>query len=109
MRARAFILTLSLVLIGGVSFAGNGERAFRKKINKFIHYPANILKKVDAEVYVEFTVLESMEIRIDSIQCPNEEICSSISEQIKNIEVDPNNKEIINKTFYYKFKLEVEK
>ena len=109
MRARAFILTLSLVLIGGVSFAGNGERAFRKKINKFIHFPSNVSKKIDTKVYVEFTVLESLEIRIDAILCENEEYAKSITKQLKKIVIDPNNTEVINKTFVYKFNLVVEK
>ncbi len=109
MRARAFILTLSLVLIGGVSFAGSGESAFRKKINKLIHYPLSLKKKVETTVYVEFTVNDKHEIIIDSIECPDPEVCAAIAEQIKKIEIDRNNIDIVNKTFYYKFKLEVEK
>ncbi|MEJ6492257.1 MAG: hypothetical protein QNL60_07350 [Flavobacteriales bacterium] len=52
-------------------------------MNKFIHYPFNISKKVDATVYVEFTVQENIEIRIDSILFDNEGISSDIIKQLK--------------------------
>ena len=109
MKASIKILAASLLFISSISFAGNGERAFRKKINKFIHYPFNISKKVDATVYVEFTVQENLEIRIDSFLCDNEEISSDIIRQLKKITIDIDKADVINKTFYYKFSLEVEK
>ncbi len=109
MRASVKLLAASLFLISSISFAGNGERTFRKLINSKIMYPLHLSQKVETEVYVEFTVLENAEIRIDSIACPNEEVCSSIADQLTSLKFDANNKEIINKTFAYKFKLEVEK
>jgi hypothetical protein len=109
MRVSTKIFVLSLLLISSFSFAGNGEKAFRKLINSKIMYPLHLNQKVETEVYVEFTVLENAQIRIDSISCPNEEVCTAIAEQLTNLKFEANNLDIINKTFAYKFKLEVEK
>ena len=109
MRAITKIATVGLILFTSFSFAGNGERDFRKMIKSKIMYPFRVSQKVDTEVYVEFTVTDKSEIRIDYITCPYAEICSSISEQLQSLKLDPNNTEIINKIFAYKFILEVEK
>lgn len=109
MKVKAFLIVATLLFLSPTLFAGNGEMAFRKKIRNKIMYPLNLRQQVDATVYVEFTVLENATIQIDSISCEYDEICKEIAQQILSIEVDPKNQEIRNKTFVYKFKLEVEK
>lgn len=108
MNAALKILAFSLLFTTSYSHAGNGEKAFRKLIESKIFYPLHLSQKVETEVYVEFTVLENAEIRIDKMDCANEEVCEAITLQLKNLKFNPNDSEIINKTFAYKFKLEVE-
>ena len=108
MKLQTIILAVSFLLIGATSFAGNGESIFRKKVNSKIKYPENVSQKVDAEVYVQFTVLESGEIHIDSISSVSEEINEGIAEQIKALKVNASNTDVIGKTFRYKFLMKVQ-
>jgi len=108
MKLQTIILAVSFLLIGATSFAGNGESVFRKKVNSKIKYPENITQKVDAEVYVQFTVLESGEIHIDSISSVSEEINEGIADQIKALKVNASNTDVIGKTFRYKFLMKVQ-
>ena len=108
MKLQTLILAVSFLLIGATSFAGNGESIFRKKVNSKIKYPENVSEKVDAEVYVQFTVLQSGEIQIDSISSVSEEINQSIIEQIKALKVNTSNTDVIGKTFRYKFLMKVQ-
>ncbi|MDH4472568.1 MAG: hypothetical protein QE487_08150 [Fluviicola sp.] len=108
MKLQTIILAVSFLLIGATSFAGNGESIFRKKVNSKIKYPENISKKIDAEVYVQFTVLESGEIQIDSISSVSDEINKAIADQIKALKVNISNTDVIGKTFRYKFLMKVQ-
>ncbi len=108
MKLQTLILAVSFLLIGATSFAGNGESVFRKKVNSKIKYPEHVSQKVDAEVYVQFTVLQSGEIQIDSISSVSEEINNSIAEQIKALKVSASDKDVIGKTFRYKFLMKVQ-
>ncbi len=108
MRIGAIILALNLLLVGSATWAGNGEMAFRKKIKNSIHYPANVSNKVETTVYVEFTVNENYEIQIETIDCEEEEIRLDISRQLMGMRIDKNNLDIVNKTFYFQFHLQVE-
>ncbi|ASS50056.1 MAG: hypothetical protein A3D31_10820 [Candidatus Fluviicola riflensis] len=108
MKLQTIILAVSFLLVGATSFAGNGESVFRKKVNSKIKYPENVSQKVDVEVYVQFTVLESGEIQIDSISSESEEINKSIADQIKALKVSASNTDVIGKTFRYKFLMKVQ-
>src|SRR3989338_7912239 len=99
MKLQTIILAVSFLLVGATSFAGNVESVFRKKVNSKIKYPENVSQKVDVEVYVQFTVLESGEIQIDSISSESEEINKSIADQIKALKVSASNTDVIGKTF----------
>lgn len=108
MKTKTLFLALSFLLAGATSFAGNGEQLFKKKINSHIQYPEVKGEKMDTEVYVQFTVQESGAIVIDSISSGSAEISAAISEQIKALNVNPADKDVIGKTFYYRFLLKVQ-
>ena len=107
MRTRTILLALSL-LIGATTFAGNGEQLFKRKVRSKIFYPEVKGEKVETEVYVQFTVQETGKIVIDSISSANEEINAKIARQIESIKVGALEKDVLGKTFYYRFLLKVQ-
>lgn len=108
MKLQALILAISFLLAGTTVFAGNGESVFRKKVSSKIKYPENVSEKIDAEVYVQFTVLQNGEIQIDSISSVSEEINKSVAAQIKALKVNASNTDVVGKTFRYKFLMKVQ-
>lgn len=109
MKTKTILLALSLLLAGtSISYAGNGEKLFRKKVSSHISYPELNGEKVETEVYVQFTVQANGEIVIDSISSSSEKINEAISQQLKDLKVNPADKEVVGKTFYYRFLLKVQ-
>ena len=102
------IILMLIFFFASSAFAGNGESVFRKKVSRKICYPEHIEKKVETEVYVQFTVQQNGEIVIDSIQSENEEIKVAIRDQIRQLEVAPTDTDVVGKTFRYRFLLKVQ-
>jgi hypothetical protein len=108
MKATVFITLFGFLFYTAPSFAGNGETVFRKKVSARVSYPEQVSEKVETEVYVQFTVQESGEIVIDSISSESEEINAAIAKQLTELKVNSSDKEVIGKTFYYRFLLKVQ-
>jgi hypothetical protein len=108
MKTTVILTLFSFLWLSTPSFAGNGETLFKKKVNSKIKYPEQISKKVETEVYVQFSVTEAGEIVIDSISSESEEINTAIAEQLKELKVSAEDKDVIGKTFYYRFLLKVQ-
>jgi hypothetical protein len=108
MKTTTLITLFSFLFLAAPSHAGNGVQLFKKKVTAQIKYPEQVSEKVETEVYVQFTVQESGEIVIDSISSESEEINAAIARQLTELKVNSSDKEVIGKTFYYRFLLKVQ-
>lgn len=108
MKTQKWILALTLVLLSTVSFAGNGERILKKKMNTMVKYPElAATEKSNTEAIVQFTVSETGYLVVGNIDCPNAEIAESFKRQIEKIHVKPE-ADIVGKTYTYRFVVEVQ-
>lgn len=108
MKTKIIIAALAVFIGAGSFYAGNGETLFRRKVSSSIRYPELRGEKVETEVFVQFTVQENGHITIDSVTSGNETIKESIVRQLEALKTSPNDKDVIGKTFYYRFVFKVQ-
>ncbi|MFZ4401230.1 MAG: hypothetical protein ACOYO1_14425 [Bacteroidales bacterium] len=94
---------LALLLISISSFAGNDELNFKQSVITQIKYPefAKTLR-LEADVYISFTVNERGEIEVTQCNSISSELMDYVKKELKKINVNTDN-EVIGKTFYFKF------
>lgn len=99
------ILALLFVFLFG-SFAlkaGNDELSFKQTVASKIQYPEFAKdQKLEADVYVSFTVNEDGEININQTNSICNELMDYVKDELKKIKVDSES-EVVGKTFYYRF------
>ena len=94
---------LALILISISSYAGNDELNFKQTVVAQIKYPEFAkAEKLQADVYVSFTVTEKGEININLTNSINPDFMDYVKTELKKINVATDN-EVIGKTFNFKF------
>jgi hypothetical protein len=100
------VMILAIALIGGNSivYAGNGEKAFKKMLERKIFYPLSVQSQNDVSVTVSVCVSEVGELFISSVVSENQEMNDAIRKQFEklSVKVTP---DMYGKTYQYKFKL----
>ena len=99
------ILALVIVFLTGsfVLKAGNEELNFKQTVISTIKYPEFAKeKKLEADVYVSFTVSENGDIVINQANSVDSELMAYVKEELKKIKVNSEN-EVTGKTYYFRF------
>lgn len=99
------ILALVVILLAGsiVTKAGNDELSFKQTIVSKIQYPEFAKEqKLEADVWVSFTVNENGEITVNQTNSIDPDLMDYVKAELKKIKVNTDN-EVIGKTFMYRF------
>ncbi len=99
------ILALVVILLAGsiVTKAGNDELSFKQTIVSKIQYPEFAKdQKLEADVWVSFTVNENGEITVNQTNSIDPDLMDYVKAELKKIRVNTDN-EVIGKTFMYRF------
>lgn len=99
------ILALVVILLAGsiVTKAGNDELSFKQTIVSKIQYPEFAKEqKLEADVWVSFTVNENGEITVNQTNSIDPDLMDYVKAELKKIRVNTDN-EVIGKTFMYRF------
>ena len=99
------ILALVVILLAGsiVTKAGNDELSFKQTIVSKIQYPEFAKdQKLEADVWVSFTVKENGEITVNQTNSIDPDLMDYVKAELKKIRVNTDN-EVIGKTFMYRF------
>ncbi len=101
------VIILALAMFGGssISYAGFGESAFKKLVERKIFYPLSVTDQVEeVNVTVSICFSEVGEINVCSVVSQNEEINLLIKKQFEKLTVSVT-PDMFGKTYQYKFKL----
>lgn len=110
MKTKNYVLGLFLVGVLFSSYAGIGETSFRHKVTTKISYPElRSHAKIDAEVYVEFKVNENCEIEIIKLDSSDQEVKDYVIKKLQTIVASESEREVIGKTFKYRFSFQVQR
>jgi hypothetical protein len=105
------LIASTLVFIFGftiLSFAGNGERTLREKINRKIKYPTSLIKdKQEVIVTINIHVREDGKLEIQQIDSQSEVVTQSILKQIEAMHFKPT-KDMFGKDYPFRFVLKVQ-
>lgn len=99
------ILALVVILLAGslVTKAGNDELSFKQTVITKIQYPEFAKEqKLEADVWVSFTVTENGEIVVNQTNSIEPDLMDYVKAELKKIKVNSDN-EVIGKTFVYRF------
>lgn len=100
------VMILAIALIGGNSivYAGNGEKAFKKMLERKIFYPLSVKAQEEVTVTVSICVSEVGELFVSSVVSENQEMNEAIRKQFEklNVKITP---DMYGNTYQYKFKL----
>jgi hypothetical protein len=99
------ILALVVILLAGslVTKAGNDELSFKQTVITKIQYPEFAKEqKLEADVWVSFTVTENGEITVNQTNSIEPDLMDYVKAELKKIKVNSDN-EVIGKTFVYRF------
>ncbi len=99
------ILTFLLFcLLGSFNLiAGNDEVNFKQTVISKITYPDFAkAEKLEADVYVSFTVNKNGEITVNQANALYPDFMDYVKTELKKIKVNTEN-EVIGKTYFYKF------
>lgn len=99
------VLALVIVLLTGsfVLKAGNEELSFKQTVISKIQYPEFAKEqKLEADVYVSFTVAKTGEIIVNQTNSISPDLMDYVKTELKKIRVDESN-EVVGKTFLYRF------
>lgn len=104
------ILTLisAVLLVSTFSFAGNGENAVDKLVNRKIQYPEWLRsKQIETKVMVTLHVNEAGAFEISEIHSDSPEMIEAVKKQIAKLKlkVTP---DIIGKDFSYTFNFKIQ-
>lgn len=90
------------------TFAGNGERILKEKINRKIKYPSALIKSTE-EVVVSFNIhiRQDGKMEIQQIDSKSEVITQSILEQLEAMHFTPTS-DMIGKDYPFRFVLKVQ-
>lgn len=109
MKNVKIILAILFISVCAYSNAGRGENKFKNRIEKHILYPESLRnQKINAKVFVVFSINTKGEIVIDEINSTNKEIHQYVIEKLKEFKVEKGS-EVIGKSYTYNFSFEVEK
>lgn len=99
------ILALVVILLAGslVTKAGNDELSFKQTVITKIQYPEFAKEqKLEADVWVSFTVTENGDIVVNQTNSIEPDLMDYVKAELKKIKVNSDN-EVIGKTFVYRF------
>ncbi len=107
MKATLGIISMFL-LISTFSFAGNGESALDRLMNRKIFYPESLRSQhIEATVMVKLKINEKAKIEIVSIQSDSEEMKKAVERQVMNLKYKATSN-LIGSEFDYTFKFKVQ-
>jgi len=97
-----------LFMTSTLSFAGNGENALDRLMNRKISYPEALsMKGIEATVRVTVRVNETGTLEVISIASDSPEMSKAVKKQVENLNFSaPTN--LIGKEFNYSFKFQVQ-
>ncbi len=99
---------LFVLVISTFSFAGNGERTLKEKINRKIKYPTSLLKdKQEVVVSINIHIREDGKMEIQQIDSQSEAVTQSILKQIEALHFTPT-ADMYGKDYPFRFVLKVQ-
>lgn len=106
---KLIVNTLLFVLgISTFSFAGNGERTLKEKINRKIKYPTSLLKdRQEVVVSINIHIREDGKMEIQQIDSQSEAVTQSILKQIEALQFTPT-EDMYGKDYPFRFVLKVQ-
>lgn len=108
MKATHLLFSFSL-LISSFSFAGNGENALDRLMNRKIFYPEALsVKGVEATVKVTVRVNELGALEVVSIASESAEMSEAVKNQVEHLKFTAP-VDLIGKEFEYSFRFQVQK
>ncbi|NVN94626.1 MAG: hypothetical protein HXX18_05005 [Bacteroidetes bacterium] len=103
MKIKVILLVFVFFTVSLGLKAGNDELTFKQTIIAKMQYPEFAkTQKLEADVYISFSVNENGEIIVGQINSISPDFMDYVKAELKKIKVNTDN-EVIGKTFYFRF------